>query len=380
IIDKSKFPRKKLCGGLITRKTIRLNERIFDETESSLKNKGIINYTSNGYELWNKNRLLVKGGNKIDLHFVDRENYDYFLLKKAGEAGVKIIETDKVIKYDIDKSTVTTASGKSYTARFVIGADGVNSIVRKSFPKQNFKIKKWRRNLINSIEIFIDRDDLDPDSNLNNLDKPRLYLSLVKYGYAWLFPREDRIVAGIGGHYKRNKGNLLKIFNTFLSYHGIETDDKTVLDAHSVPCGCYITRPVYKNSILVGDAGGYVDPLLGEGIFYAQRSAELASWAIHRNITEGRPLDKVYRKMLWKYILPEFFNARVTRSVAYYVSENLAHIPVKIVFGMMSGILHDVLQGTRSNRGFFKRKIHEDVTLNKISEFFTRPKIKNHEN
>ena len=38
IIDKSRFPRKKLCGGLITRKTLKLNERIFKETESDLRN------------------------------------------------------------------------------------------------------------------------------------------------------------------------------------------------------------------------------------------------------------------------------------------------------------------------------------------------------
>ena len=374
IIDKAVFPRKKLCGGLITKKTLKLNERIFNVTEYDLREKGIINYISNGYELWNKSKLLVKGGDDIQLYFVTREKYDELFLRKAEKAGVSIIEGDKVVKCDIDNNEIITSSGKKYTARFIIGADGVNSIVRHSFPKKNFKLKKWRRNLVNAIEIFVDIKDLGPDSKLKNLDKPILYLSLVRYGYAWLFPGKDRIAVGIGGHYKKNKGSLLKTFNSFLSFHGIEYKGK--IDAHSVPAGYYMTRPVYRNVILTGDAGGYVDPLLGEGIFYAQRSAELASWAIHRNITEGRPLDKVYRKMLWKYFLPEFFNAKVTRSLAYYISENLAHVPVKVVFGMMRGILHDVLQGTRSNRGFFKRNIHEAVTLNKLSLFLTRPKKK----
>ncbi len=380
IIDKAVFPRKKLCGGLITQKTLKLNQRIFNETESDLKEKGIINFTSNGYELWNKNKLLVKDKENIKLYFVDRENYDAFLLKKAAKAGAVVIEGDKVVKCDIDDSEVTTVSGKSFKARFIIGADGVNSIVRKSYPGNKFKLKKWRRNLVSAIEIFIDRKELDPGSNLKNLDRPLLFLSLVTYGYAWLFPRRDRIVAGIGGHYKRNRGSLLNTFNAFVSSHGIKLNDNVKIDAHSVPCGYYMTRPVHKNVILTGDAGGYVDPLLGEGIFYAQRSAELASWAIHKNITEGRPLNKVYRKMLWKYILPEFFNAKVTRSAAYYISENLAHIPVKIVFWMMGGILHEVLQGSRTNRGFFKRTIHEAVALNKISTFLTRPGNKNSHN
>ena len=47
IIDKSNFPRKKLCGGLITYKTIRLLERVFGETASSLDEKGIIDFVQN---------------------------------------------------------------------------------------------------------------------------------------------------------------------------------------------------------------------------------------------------------------------------------------------------------------------------------------------
>ena len=89
---------------------------------------------------------------------------------------------------------------------------------------------------------------------------------------------------------------MLKTFNNFLKEHGIKNPEKLKRKAACVPCGYYLTKSVFKNTILVGDAGGYVDPLLGEGIFYAQRTAELAAWAIHKNIKEGRPLDKVYKK------------------------------------------------------------------------------------
>jgi flavin-dependent dehydrogenase len=49
----------------------------------------------------------------------------------------------------------------------------------------------------------------------------------------------------------------------------------------------------------VGDAAGLVDPITGEGIYYALRSAELAAEAL----LAGRP--KAYRTMLAKDLLPE---------------------------------------------------------------------------
>ena len=50
IIDKSSFPRDKLCGGLLSSKSVRLLEKIFDETEESL-NKKIINFSSNMFQV-----------------------------------------------------------------------------------------------------------------------------------------------------------------------------------------------------------------------------------------------------------------------------------------------------------------------------------------
>lgn len=372
ILDKEKFPRDKLCGGLLTQKTIKLNERVFGESEPSLRKSGILNYTSKGYELLNRDKPLVSGSDDVLLYFVDRKVYDRHFLNLAVNAGAELVEGEKAIACDFNKNEITASSGKKYNGRFIIGADGVNSILRKSFPESHFNRRKWRKNLVTSIEVFIKREDL-ADSALKDLDKPLLFLSLIKYGYAWAFPGSDRVVLGIGAHYKMNKGGLLKPFRDFLSFHGIDEECLSMKKSHCVPCGYYMTKPVYRDTVLTGDAGGYVDPLLGEGIFYAQRTGELAAWAIHRNITEGRPLDKVYKKFLWKYVLPEFFNARVARALAYYVSENIAHIPVKMAFGMMSGILHEVLQGTRSNRGFFKRTIHEAVTLNRLALFLTRP-------
>ncbi len=60
IIDKSIFPRQKLCGGLITLKTLKLLNRVFSMEERLLKDNRILNFQSNSYEIFYRNNRVVK--------------------------------------------------------------------------------------------------------------------------------------------------------------------------------------------------------------------------------------------------------------------------------------------------------------------------------
>lgn len=376
IIDRQKFPREKLCGGLTTHKTIMLLERIFKVTEKSLIEKGIINYVAKNFEIRFRNRFLFRNSGDMLFYFVDRETYDNFLLEEAVRAGADAVLGEKVTECDIDNNIVTTSAGNRFKGRYIIAADGVNSIVRKQFPKSQYNHRRWQRNLISAFEIFVSRDDLKEGPMGKDADRPYIFLGGLNLGFSWIFPRKERVSVGIGALYKRNRGSIRDIFHKFLQEHGIDPARYSI-ETHNLPGGYYLTRPVYKKVLLAGDAGGFVDPLLGEGIFYSQRTAELASWTIHRNITEGRPLDKVYRKLLWKYVFPEFFDEKIVRTFVFYISEKLGHFPIKFAFNLLGSLFQDVLHGTRTNRGFFKRSIHESVSLNKISTFLTRPPRKN---
>ena len=55
-----------------------------------------------------------------------------------------------------------------------------------------------------------------------------------------------------------------------------------------IPYGNYLKKPYYKNIFLVGDAAGFVDPLMGEGIAYAMQSGAFAASVINKAIDVGR--------------------------------------------------------------------------------------------
>src|SRR5437879_10605733 len=75
---------------------------------------------------------------------------------------------------------------------------------------------------------------------------------------------------------------------TFVDKHGVRTEGAKFY-SHVLPSPKERTLSqrtvVGKNWALVGDAAAFVDPLTGEGLFYAMRSGELLGKAI----AEGNP-------------------------------------------------------------------------------------------
>lgn len=101
-------------------------------------------------------------------------------------------------------------------------------------------------------------------------------------GYVWLFPRGDHISAGICG--RTNDGrDLRQALETYLDETGIEWRGSQFY-AHLLPsleaAHWRQNRLAGEGWVAVGDAGGLVDPITGEGIYYAIRSGDLAAQAV----------------------------------------------------------------------------------------------------
>ena len=108
-------------------------------------------------------------------------------------------------------------------------------------------------------------------------------------GYIWSFPRNDHLSVGICGSMAAHTSTELRThLNAFVGKHKISTEGAKFY-SHVLPSPQEHTlsqRTVLgKNWALVGDAAAWVDPLTGEGLFYAIRSGEL----LGRSLAEGCP-------------------------------------------------------------------------------------------
>ena len=319
IIDKSKFPRKKLCGGLITYSTVKLLERVFDVTVDTLNQHDIIEYESDHYELYGKKRLITERSFEIPFRFIDREMYDNYLLQKAQQTGASLVEGDGVTSIDISKSSIKTRGGWDFTADVIIGADGINSRVRRSFPVDLFGREDWTENVASAHEVIISRDSVK-----KQIDHPVLYFGHVHHGYAWVFPNRDTVTAGICGLKQKTEKSMLSIFREFLNEKDLSDTGDERINSYVLPYGCYLPYPAFRNMVIVGDAAGFADPLLGEGIYYAQRSAELAAQAVLTLIEENKMFDQMehyYVPLIKQHLLTEFeYAGRIRKAIFGYFS------------------------------------------------------------
>jgi flavin-dependent dehydrogenase len=216
---------------------------------------------------------------------------------------------------DVSKNIIKTDGGWDFTADIIIGADGVNSKVRRNFPVDLFGRDKWAENVASSHEIFIARDRIK-----RQIDHPVLYFGLIRHGYAWVFPGRDFVTAGICGLRDRAGKNILAAFKKFLREIDLADLRDEKIFSYVLPYGSYLPSPVFKNVALVGDAAGFADPLLGEGIYYAQRSAELAAQAVI-SIRDGernfKDMEAFYLPLLKEYIFDEMQYAEKIRNVVF---------------------------------------------------------------
>jgi len=213
--------------------------------------------------------------------FVRRATFDTLLLNLAEKEGASVLVGNVVAACDPQRGTVTMTTGQVIKALYIIGADGANSVVRRSYPENVYSEENWKSKLATGLEVVLSRSELTMD-----IDQPNIYFGFVRHGYSWVFPRKDEVTVGMGGLNCENRGAFARLFTDFLSSLGCPNLPHIRPRAHPIPYGNYLEVPAFGRSLLIGDAAGFADSLLSEGLFYAIRSAELVAKAIVGN---GKP-------------------------------------------------------------------------------------------
>lgn len=290
IIDKAIFPRKKLCGGIITEKTIDLLKLVYGDvsTDSLVE----LTYDTMGMYHADEGKVCAYTHPSSRLHSIDRPVFDDHFLKIANTSGCSVINGEKVIR--IDSTRITTDSGTEISADYIIGADGANSIVRKSL----YSAKK-KKHFSMALELDIGYQDLNCFDDEPGL-YPKLYFGFMNSGYGWVFPKKNFATVGIGGLVHANKESLKDLYLNFL--RSVCKCDISPL-VHNiagfpVPLQNLTRKPAVNNIFLTGDAAGFVEPITGEGIYFAILSGKLAADAI----LSGTDMANTYNRMIRKNI------------------------------------------------------------------------------
>jgi flavin-dependent dehydrogenase len=179
-------------------------------------------------------------------------------------------------------------------------------------------------------------------------------------GYVWAFPRPDHLSVGICGKVGEDSmAGLRERLHRFMFRFGYSLERATVY-SHLLPALSVDTWSTLRLGgpgwALAGDAGGLVDPVTGEGIYYAMRSGELLA----ESLLEGAP-ELYPARVLEEFGKALALEARLART--FYYGEYIGGaVPKRLVeFGARSqrclAVIQDMFEGSQSYLGM-AAKLH----------------------
>lgn len=256
LLDKSEFPRVKACAGGLTIKSLKALrysvesqvQRECDQLSASLRLE--------------QRRLLQAPGTLVAM--TERPKLDAFCLDRTVQQGAafhKIGTITGIVREN--QQWIVQTRNTQFSGRWLIGADGANSRVRQLLFSQN------------PVRFGMAAEVLVPVSDPENYQM-EFDFGYVPRGYAWVFPKGNHLNIGI---YSLNQFPIKERVRAYAKERlNIELDQR--IFGHRIPYFGHRWQPYREDAMLVGDAAGLIDPLLGEGIYNAIRSGQIAAAAV----------------------------------------------------------------------------------------------------
>lgn len=275
----------KACGGGVTAKALKAWPQLLNAVGRTITELYLYSPSSKRLHL------------ALDEPFAiySRIAFDSYLRDRARDAGATIV-SEKISARKTEQTdsgwTLKSDNGSQWTGAVLVGADGANSGIAKKLagplPPSDMEV------------AFGYRAPL-PASG----EPPTVVAFLPKWvGYAWAFPRPDHISFGIAttqdtfkheplddllwrfmiGYYRQCEGEQVKFWgaetdsvkSTRINKHLRATAERYAARIPGLAAKTWDSRKVCGDDwALLGDAAGFADPVTGEGIYYALRSAEL---------------------------------------------------------------------------------------------------------
>lgn len=330
ILLDEKLAWEKPCGGGITYKAYRQYPFLLDNAAAKKQVKAA--------------RLSEPRGGSVTMRLrhplliYSRRELNQLLLDRAAAAGARI-ERERVLAVERREAgwRVRTRHG-AVDADYLVVATGARNSLR------DFGTRWTPQDVMCALGYFVPgtREQVDIQF-FPNFE-----------GYIWVFPRADHLSVGICGKGVPSQ-RARDLLHRYMDEHGIRRSD-AVFYAHVIPA---LERPSWRSNrisgprwVAAGDAAGLVDPVTGEGLFYAIRSGDLAAQAIlHDQLEPGRR-HTVYDSLLHGEFLEDLaFGAGLAKR--FFIQEIMfSSVPARMIELMrhsarMRDIVQDLFAGTQ---------------------------------
>lgn len=318
ILEKQAHPRWKPCGEGISVGGIQLLKQY--DLYKPIKNI-LWEITRISINVYHEN-VAVQKYDKPVAYTLNRAEFDHAFFKYAQEMGAETRETEKVIDLATlngQKMSVKTTQ-RRYISQIAVGADGIYSLVgRKLF-------RQWKKHEV--VPCQVARYRFPRKHYVFHPATMEYYF--IKGGYGWVFPRVENeyLILNIGiGKMGETKSSLNTLFDSFID--SLEDEKKVKLKGKEIGDKVWRhlapirgpSRGTYSDCcLLVGDAGGFVNPLTGGGLRYGALSAIYAAETITKFLNNEIESLELYKDKWQRNIKPIFNKSLEVREKLYFIN------------------------------------------------------------
>lgn len=297
VIERAVFPREKVCGDFVEPAGLRILEKMGCSEELGLSQRLPITHN----RVYFGPRMPYRGeipyydgahGMPPHGYIIPRDQLDTVNLANAEKYGAKVFRGATVRDVRREKGIVHVEAkdGKktlSLSAPLVVGADGVQSVVARAFDLR----RTDRRHIGVSQRVYL--EDIEVDEG-----EATIWFDEDHYpGYGWMFPmqggRANMGVGLLGETCDRFGLSVQQSFRDAVERLRIRHPGCRRARVASKPLGGSvhmfggILQNHFAGGILVGDAGGFVDPMTGEGITQGMESSIIGSRTLLAALEKG---------------------------------------------------------------------------------------------
>lgn len=280
LLDKSFFPRDKVCGDAIPGRAIKTLKSIAPELATafkSLPDKYHTTQTSLNY----KGRQVWFGW-AGEAYTCARMHFDNFLFTQVQQYGIADIycgfRTGQLIVEPDGVFVTNKDGGQQLNAKLIIGADGAHSETAKQLAQRTVD----KKHHVGSVRAYYENiSGTEPFKTEVYFDKRFLP------SYLWIFPLPDnKANVGFGmlsSEIIKRRANLKTMFYDFIEHTPAlnkrfeKARQISVLEGFGLPLGSRQVTVSGTRFMLVGDAASLIDPISGDGIGNAMLSGKLAA-------------------------------------------------------------------------------------------------------
>lgn len=280
LLDKGVFPRHKPCGGA-------LSEHALAALDFPLPAHVAEREYHGGILCMESSRLRVERPWRAGV-LVARRGFDALLVDMARRAGAVVREGEEVLGLSRQADGVSLHTRRAtYRARLAVVCEGASGrlkrAVRPPDRPEDYNYCVCADVPAEAVRTASGRGLPDP----TRPDHPLvLQFGVSQVSYGWIFPRREDVSVGMG-ELGVNRRKAVADLRRFLADWGLMAPP--ALMGHKIPMGG-VPRPIHRDRVLLaGDAGGFADPLLGEGIAHAIRTGQWAAQAAHQALDAGDP-------------------------------------------------------------------------------------------